>query len=788
MIKRGNLAKWCLLLLVGLWLMPGLAHGQAPQKIYYARQNGGSWNEPKTWTYDATGTPPQDEEVTWPMPKGTKVVLLEQIRPISVDEDVDTDGLEIEMDAAVFLDMRTFKFTNGIKRLDGKGTIITASGEVPKAAGGTFYGPDGGVLVFDAPGGQFNIVEFPKEVNKLVFRGAGTYHFSEQDVTVHGSLTLTGSATLCLGSDARPTNSRKLTVLGDVTLEGTSTLGVVKREMSSYGSGDGYDAYYRERAHVLELHGDLKVGAGAKVNFMPVGEDINLSLLPTSPNNQKVAIYAKGGTSQKFTCDGQVDLYYLVVDKEGGATLVVAAPQKEKFRLMGPTHDNYKALHIAKGVLELKDQACLASLSEGEQPFVLGTGAVLKLNGPGVLVVGKAYNNKQLADIWGIETNKAPDPQTASATYKILQLAGGKILIEQGVLSMGDGEGPYPSSNAGGEIEIKAGGALLAQRMQSTSGGHLIYTQSGGTLVLRGFKHDRPESYRETRDIDRIYTLPTSFSSDPWTPATLSLAYVQDAFRVSGGEIRILGGRQPLPGTAADPLLNLQCSPANYDVSGGKLLMDVREVRPNLTNFTMSSTVPLQNVQILSATGMYMDVTSDLLVQEDITVTGGMTLTFGGRSLTVMRDFTLESGAKFDSNLTLRFYGSRPGKFHNKAGITWGAKFLEVSKSDKVALEVVDASATSSIEKNMLVIGGILRLGASKKISVADTLELSGRIEGGEIMLGSSTVTGNGRGYVENLSLTKSIARQKARKIEIGKRFHLNDANTLYEMRLLHAQ
>lgn len=403
--------------LILLLLLFAAQSAVAQTKVYYTHKSGGSWHDADTWTESLSGAELVPSSGMGVPGAGAKVVILPTSTPIRVEQDIVVNGMEIEIRPGARLDMGGHTFNGKLQSISGGGTLVLGSAQLPEfRAGGSFplCEAGGGTLELRASAGsEIEFATFPSTVNHLTLTGGATYSFAHEAMfTVYGDLRVEAGATFIFGGNG-PTRRQRMAVHGDIAV---SSRGIFKvadwRNISAQGeAGPGLHAdyaYYQDRAHCIYLHGNLRSEGGGRIALTP-SEKLDFSQFT---NQSCAALFLVGDRNAQITANSQVDLYFLVLDKELGQQnrVRINASERSFFRLFGPNATvgvtagpnplQQKALWIRRGNLTLGANTVVASLSEGGDPFIIPADGALVLDGDNVLVVGKAASAEQVQELW----------------------------------------------------------------------------------------------------------------------------------------------------------------------------------------------------------------------------------------------------------------------------------------------------------------------------------------------------------------------------------------------------
>ena len=168
----------------------------------------------------------------------------------------------------------------------------------------------------------------------------------------------------------------------------------------------------------------------------------------------------------------------------------------------------------------------------------------------------------------------------------------GKLQINDGYLSTRESGGLITSNIASGTMVIN-GGVVDAKQFLSTTGSS-SYSQSGGTLILRGRFQRTPASYSSMSDLTDTSTasLNTSRALNGTSTGfgTFNLEQTTNIFSMSGGVIRIYDVCDVATGES-----DVKSGAANISVTDGTIefIPTTGTVLADATNYFITSTASL---------------------------------------------------------------------------------------------------------------------------------------------------------------------------------------------------
>lgn len=659
--------KFTLICSLLLYLLVYSANAQTPG-TYYAYKDGGEWHNGSTWTTDPTGQTRVPATGAGVPTDGATVEIGSST--VYLASDVLTQNLTITIKGAATLDLRDKKFVDPLFQLSGTGTLIVGSSSFPKiVAYRPFLEENGGTVRFNVANAVgVNISDFSPTFWNLEFVGKATYAYRVQDdkpLRILKDLTIGAQATLLLGGiPSQPDGGgaafsrKKISIKGSLSIAAGAALRTIDGSISQDVLGADELVNYENTSHILELEGNFTNLGTVQLHKVP-----KLDFARTTTNQHNVTLIASGVASTNFRCEGTTDLYNLVVKKGTDPTteLKVIATDRKFFRLYGQNISSCKALHLSSGTLRLQGKTAIASLCE-KGGYILGKNSALVLDGAEVLVVQKAQNAKQVADIWGI--NEADvlgvNNVTEASNGANIELQG-LLHIKNGTYAVGDGAVITSGNFTPGELRIDSG-RLFAPQIYSGDA-RLAYKQNGGTVVMRGRRADvEVENYTKTTDASRTYS--ATFSATPnYKKGTgvISLQNNVDIFEVKGGELHLVGADEGKSGETA--LIDILATRDENFAADGKVFI-------NLTGLTESPIFKLRIQPYIGDLDLQLNSdTQEVRLQDyELRIEGSFTLKKGLFNITEQifsysKDFTVEGGMLDATKGTLRLYAKGDRQF-----------------------------------------------------------------------------------------------------------------------------
>lgn len=753
---------------------------------YYSYQTG-NWNVADTWTRDPGGTHLVDPAV----PGNDDVVVILDGRTVTLTADVATTGLDITLNPMGIIDMGGYQFTQPIQSLRGQGTLRLSSTNFPTVTSNLFVDAGGGTTEY-YNGANFNLPNTQTTYNNLSINVPGGVIATQMNnLTLNGDLTVkTGTYRINDNTSAR----RQLTVYGDVTVNSGTSLtvgtGVTNGTTNPYSIAGGISPflnYYDLHSHRVVIYGDLT--NNGTVRFTNLTYPVYDQFPPTAPGATTgfATVYFRGATHNTVACNGTTDFYNLVVDKgiDQSYHLTVYSSNYHYFRLFGantaggfnpgPNPELRKALWLRNGSLILQGLTIIPSLSEGtcgdgaspnSDYFVPANGALV-LDGPEVVVLSTADNYREVNLAYGVA---APNDgamgitQGGCSSFSIL----GRLQVNDGYFSTRESGGFITWDWASGQFIIN-GGTVDAKQYRAAaaggSGGLASYTQTGGTLLLRGRFQRIPTAYSSTENLKDFSdaTLNTTRATEGSLGTgvgTFNLNDASNVFTMSGGTITIYD----VTGTDAgqQKAFEVKASAGNINVSGGTVeIVPTSGTGTNPGNYYIESTAPVGNLTVNRVSG----AAEVRLRTNPLTVLSNFSIDVGdfhanNFNVTIGGNFTIGASGTYTSgtNRTV-FNGAGTQTIINNTGTVLNFNRLIVSKPEGRELRYNSAPQVD-IADSLRILSGTFRT-YSRIINVYGHVENNGislTTSGYLVMNGDAAQTISGNGVFTNLRLNKPAA------------------------------
>ncbi len=742
------------------------------EKIYYSYRSG-NWTDISTWTHDPGGTTHTATDIPG---DNAKVVLLNG-RTVTLNNNVTNTGIDLAILSGAFLNMSTFQFTNTIKELSGQGTLKLASASFPSVANNYLVAVGGGTVEYNNSS-DFTLPSAQVEYNNLIINGSAIAT-QKHNLDIYANLQVK-QGTYRINDN---TNARyQLAIDGNVTVASGASITVgtgntIANDVS--GGVAPFLDYYDKQTHRVVVNGDFTNDGMVRFTNQSYPQ------YRAFPTNGAATVYFRGAADNTLTCNGQTDFYNLVLDKGTDQTfkLNVYSSAYQNFRLFGRnsyggdtsssggTEQNpnlRKALWIRTGTLVLKGLTVIPSLSEGgdagtpNSDFYIPVNGALLLDGPDVVVLATADDYTEVNVAYGLSggSNSAYsiNEGSSASSFSIY----GKFQINDGYFSTRECGGFITWDKASGEFIVN-GGIVDANQFRAAGGanGLASYTQTGGTVILRGQFQRSTSSLSSVSDlVNAPIDLNRKTNGLDGSKGTLNINNPDNIFSMSGGTLRILG----LCGTSDGYAIDIFSDKKNISVSGGTV-----EIAPQMDNYTFKirSAAPFGNLVINRAAGNSqvqlnnsnlptgVTVSGKLEVLEDIILTSGV-LNANSFDVTVGGDFSLASGTTYTtgSNRTI-FNGANKQKLTVDLSSALGLNKVLITKaSNELLLEGTQANV--NVADSLIITSGELN-DNGKTINVSGNIYNAGKhLGGGQIVMSGSSINGNGSGVFQNISLNRA--------------------------------
>lgn len=773
--RRATQARCALLLTVALLFGAVMPLSAA---TYYS-YNSGNWGDAGTWTLDPSGTTLVNQAV----PGNNDVVVILSGREVTLNGNVGTTGLQIEIKEDGILNLSTFRFTSAITRLHGLGMLRVGSDTFPNITNNAFIAAGGGTVEY------VNAASFTLPTGVAAYNNLSINVGDAVVATLKSNLTLAGDLTVRNGkfqiNDNTNNARRTLTVNGDVLVEQNGAIGVgtgvTNTTTTPATPGTTGTApktvYYTGQSHTFEIFGSFT--NHGTVRFTNLAHPVFNQLPPTTAGATSgyATVFFSGDNNATLLCDGTTDFYNLVVNKGSDhlTSLVIRSTAYEHFRLFGANSAPYtgtandpmmrKALWIYRGTLELTGAVVIPSLTEGtltstaiaNDGFVLPVKSALVLNGAQVIVLSTADKYEEVNAAYGLNagTGAAHGVQNATACPFI---SYGTFRIEDGYFSTRESRGIMPESG----FFYQNGGVVDTKQFAANAGFGFSFNQSGGVLYARGQLKRQPADYNTAQSLaaDTEGTIPNERSAGRMATGKASFHLLSDnSAVVTGGEVIVYDN--PL---ASGFFLRLNCTDGRGQFSGGVIRMyDLYPVAGSSVQFVLEC--PVYDLEFVKGAGTTRNfLPSSSIHCHSLNLTRG-TLRMGASSLTLGGDITvLDAAALYCPNRFITFNGTDDQlmTFGAVAANAYPFSRLRIDKPAGSTVKLAGAHTLFRVTDSVDIVGGTLDLG-SRTLAITGTdgttayFLNSGEIVGsGRVHINSNkpaVIGGDGNGSFQNLTL-----------------------------------
>ncbi|NJO87673.1 MAG: T9SS type A sorting domain-containing protein, partial [Chloroflexia bacterium] len=751
------------------------AIGSSNIKTYYSYQDG-DWSNPDTWTLDPSGT----VKVGNTIPADGDDVIILSGRTVTLDADVTTTNLDITIDAAGFLNLSTYQFTNTLLSLNGQGTLQLASVNFPTVTSNTFVNANGGTTEYNNTS-NFTLPAAQTEYNHLNINTAvGIVATQLNDLTLNGNLNVK-QGTFRI-NDNSSTTALTLSIAGNVTVDNGAFITVGNGTTNTTIGGTGGTApflTYYTNFHTVIINGNLT--NNGTIRFTNLNYPLYNAFPPTGSGATSGAatVYFQGSTDNTLTCNGVTDFYNLVLDKGVDQTykLTINSSAYTNFKLFGANTlatdgavvadpDMRKALWIRNGTLVLKGSLFIPSLTEGSsansQYYIPLSGALI-IDGVDVIVFTTSDDYREINTAYGVSApNNATIGINTGSQYSSTYIFG-KLQINKGYLSTRESGGLVTANVGSGQLIIN-GGTIDAKQFLSATGA-ASYNQVAGTFLLRGRFRRVPVDYSTVANLKDATTASLNtaravngVNSDY---GTFNLENSGNVFTMSGGTIRIYdvcgiaGGQQEA--------FDVKSDVSNINVTGGtlELVPTTGSGLADAANFSITSTASLGNLTInrASSTSVVQLSTYPLTLLNNLTLTSGDLLA-NDLDVTVGGNLTFESGTTYTpgTNTTV-LNGSGSQTFTINLASALSLNNLTINKSAGTSVSFAGSQNTVNVNSDFNLTLATLNDNGNT-INVLGNVYNSGVHSGtGKIVLnGTALQTISGDGTFGNLELNNTNA------------------------------
>ncbi len=435
--------------------------------------------------------------------------------------------------------------------------------------------------------------------------------------------------------------------------------------------------------HQLIVHGNIELDRGDRFDLWN-GNGVN---------DDNCILDIRGEADSEWTNGDNmpVELYRLVLNKGTDATYRFDIRDNGAGNgptLNGPTDMAEKSLEVVNGTLGLYDEQIDFTLSSGGGDFYLpNTQNSESSAGSGSI---ELYNNAILR-IEGDDTGLRLD---------------GRLVLDGGDFDLSSGAG-----NGNNFIEYSASGNAQIQVINANS------TLSVGSQIRRGFFSESGVlDLRVTHGLLEIGAVTEGNGSR----GMLEILNANSNFTHTGGIIRFLNQNGV---TASDAsVASLLLDPSTSNLTGSTVEIDLNEA--NDLNFSISSSIPLNNLTVSSSTGASSEVVQlrsrALTIAGDLTLRDDVELRSNGWDLTLQGDFVIDNTAFYTPGTNKTFFEIGAAQTQQLSGTNTGdVTFYGVEKVGEGTLQ---------LNKNMVIAGVTFDLLAGTIDDNGNTIDFTGQV------------------------------------------------------------
>lgn len=745
------------------------------RQTLYSYQNG-DWNNSDTWTTDPSGQLLEGSRV----PSSSDNVVILQGREVYLSTNINTKGLNININNGGVLDLKNYAFNEVVSILDGQGTLKLATNQMPNVALNYLVEPNGGTIEYNVPDPAFELNNQPY-YNNLVFNLPNSNNTATlvNNLTVFGNLTVQRGTFKIFKDDPSATiySRIKIDLQGDliVTSNGkirTGTASTHDGTLPVPGTSPGssvpryYDVY-----HQVYIKGNL-INNGS-VRF--VSNDITEVRFDTLTTRGATTVRFYGTDNTIAECFGQTDFYNLIVDKgiNQSVELVLNASAPENFRIFGcnrypiPVYnvnpELRKALWIRNGTLRLKGMVTVPSLTEGKG--VAGTGqtsyfipanGALVLDDRDVTVLISADDPVEVSAAWGVSSQGVhTDPNGPQELYLY-----GKLQINEGYISSRF-SGGIIFGNQGGELIVN-GGKLSSRQIRTGTTGASSFTQNGGEVELIGrYMYDLSTVNNAASLQNVTFNSTSDVVSRLDGTATFNFATPAGLFTMTGGIMNIYN----TTGGGASRAFRLMTTSINTIVNPAATihLEIIRNTQYNIE--CPNAQIPSLRINRNAATGTNgARLYSDLSVAGDVELLNYAILQTNtpNYNLTISGNFTINSNAIYSPGLNRTiFNGNTNTSFTVNGTISGDLYSLEVNKASGSAISLAGTNGNITVNGVLSILSGVLNDAGYTITARGNIINSAQHIGSGKILiagaLANRTIGGNNNGVFGNIEINEAV-------------------------------
>lgn len=733
---------------------------------FYSYQSG-DWNNPTTWTSDASGT----TQVGNSVPGLDDVVVILSERDVTLSSNISALNLDVTINDGGVLNIGSYGFASDLKALRGEGRLKISTASFPSATTNTFVQPGGGTVEYTAA----RTLPSQDTYHHLDLSASGVL-LQTSNIAVSGNLTVNSGTFQINDATIR---RLQLSVDGDFTVKTGASVSVGTGNTTSGGIMNGGTApftnYYNSNSHRIVLNGNFT--NNGTVRFTNQAYPTYTSY----PTNGFATVYFMGATDNSVYCNGVTDFHNIVLDKGTDQTfqLAIQSTAYKNFRLFGRNNmggeggganpNLRKALWIRTGSLVLRGLLVIPSLTEGggdgnspNSDYYIPANGALILDGPEVVILSTADTYQEINAAYGLtggnNSTYGVNTGTQARSFSIY----GKFQINNGYFSTRESGGFITWDVASGQMVVN-GGVVDAKQVRAAdgSGGKFSYEQSGGTLLLRGRFQRKPLSYSSVDDL-KVFTEATINTSRSSTGindgrGTFNINVEANVFNMSGGTIRVYD----VTGSTRYAF-DVFASPNNINVTGGTVEIVSTTGSSTDYDYLIRSNGPLGNLKVSRASGSSSTLLANnypLTVVKNLEVVSGV-LNTQNTDVTVGGNIRLYNGSTYTAGTgTLTVNGDDDQTFRIDLASALDLHNLVIQKGKYYFMEFAGTQKTVNIAGNLTLENGELKdngnvINVSGNINNTGTHTGTGRIH----LRGTALQTIGGSGEFQNITLANTNA------------------------------
>ncbi len=607
-------------------------------EVFYSGANG-DWGQNTTWRIGSfTGPTPAG------LPGGNTPVIIGNGFTVTVPNGNATAVPSVQIQST-----GTLRFTGSsmpatdFGLVSGEGRILIETDITPASFPlGTytdFLSTTGGTVEYGGTA-TYDLPASPNTYRNLVISGASTKTFPNQNLFISGNLTVQD------GAIARLSNLTN----GNLTLNGTAAGG---GNLTVTGTGSVL-RFMNGIARTVTVANNVTVGAGATFDVATTGTAVanELSIGGNLTNNgtfdmsdgtgasvRRARVTFTGTSNATISGTGATTDFNVLRVNKGTSQTPILDVTASALTLSGPTTTD-KSLVLDNGTFRLSAGHTI-TLSTGSPNYIIPGTARLWVSDPSAIA--------------RIQSGSSDNQLVLEGT---LQLSDGQIQL--GNDNTGVAENSIIYRNNTSVIEVSGGTLTVGAAIRpenASSPTQLIYTQSGGTVILSNNRANAPNA--------------TSPGVNQNTVADLLIRNAGSQFNMSSGLLRV-DRRNPVGGAGGSGVA-IRIDNASHNVTGGTV-----QVISSVTNINQPcaivSVVPFWNLQIGGGVSYTANVGGTQSAPQDFVVRNDFTLNTGGefrlyrvtggagnepRNFTVGGNFTVQNGTfAVGSTSTVTFNGS----------------------------------------------------------------------------------------------------------------------------------